>query len=168
MTWRDAQLFVMSCAIVFAVFPWIGGCDRNSGQPAAETIYASSLSEHAPEAFEAGRDGWSDSEAKKAAVALEAYYKGKRVHPLEGKLVSVSAGPSGAKLELADKSMVLDSQKVSRIVYNMSMPASASSKAGTLTKDANVEVAGTVSGVSAHASSGQLDVTFQLDGAAFE
>jgi len=168
MTSCDACRFVVSCAIVFAGFGWIAGCGRNSSQPAAETIYASSLSEHAPEAFEAGRDGWSDSEAKKAAAALEAYYKGKRVRPLEGKLVNVSAGPSGAKLELTDKSMVLDSLKVSRIAYNVSMPESESSKAGTLAKDANVDLAGTVSSVSTHATSGQLDVTFQLDGATFE
>ena len=90
------------------------------------------------------------------------------MRPLEGKLVNVSAGPSGAKLELADKSMVLDSLKVSRIAYNVSMPESESSKAGTLAKDANVDLAGTVSSVSTHATSGQLDVTFQLDGATFE
>ena len=169
MTSRDAWQFATFSAIVFAIFGWIAGCDRgNSGQSAAETIYASSLSEHAPEAFEAGKGGWSDSDAKKAAAALEAYYKGKRVRPLEGKLVSVSTGPSGAKLELTDKSMVLDSQKVSRIVYSVSMGESESSKAKALTKDANVDVAGTVSSVSAHATSGQLDVTFQLDGATFE
>ena len=169
MTLRDAWRFVMFGPIAFGIFAWIGGCGRGSGQPAAEKVYGSSLSEHAPQAFEAGRDGWSDGEAKQAAVALAAYYKGKRVRPLEGKLVSVSPGPAGGtKLELADKSMVLASQKVSRIAYNVSMSESESAKAKALAKDADVDVAGTVSAVSAQASSGQLDVTFQLDGATFE
>ena len=166
--WLTTRLGASACGIVLAGCAWVVGCDGSSGQPAAETIYASNLSEHAPEAFQSGRDGWSDSEARNVAVALEAYYKGKRVRPLEGRLVNASAGPSGVRLELADKSMVLDSQQVNRIAYDVSMPESESAKAKTLAKDANVDVVATVSGVTARASSGRLEVTFQLDGATFQ